>query len=56
MVLLVLRDSPLVADATRAGVDSSKDLLGYVFGYVYRRAAANLRAWLTHAVGSSSAK
>ena len=46
-VSLVLRDSPLVADATRAGVRSSIDSLGYV----YHRAAANLRTRLTHTVG-----
>jgi len=46
-VSLVLRNSPLVADATRAGVQSSIDSLGYV----YHRAAANLRTRLTHTVG-----
>ena len=46
-VSLVLCDSPLVADATRAGVRSSIDFLGYV----YHRAAANLRTRLTHTVG-----
>jgi LacI family transcriptional regulator len=46
-VSLVLRDSPLVADATRAEVRSSIDSLGYV----YDRAAANLRTRLTHTVG-----
>jgi LacI family transcriptional regulator len=46
-VSLVLRSSPLVADATRAGVQSSIDSLGYV----YHRAAANLRTRLTHTVG-----
>jgi LacI family transcriptional regulator len=46
-VSLVLRNSPLVAAATRAGVQSSIDSLGYV----YHRAAANLRARLTHTVG-----
>jgi LacI family transcriptional regulator len=46
-VSLVLRKSPLVAAATRAGVQSSMDSLGYV----YHRAAANLRARLTHTVG-----
>ena len=46
-VSLVLRNSPLVAEATRAGVQSSIDSLGYV----YDRAAANLRARLTHTVG-----
>ena len=46
-VSLVLRNSPLVAAATRAGVQSSMDSLGYV----YHRAAANLRMRLTHTVG-----
>lgn len=46
-VSLVLRNSPLVAEATRAGVQSSIDSLGYV----YHRAAANLRTRLTHTVG-----
>ncbi len=46
-VSLVLRNSPLVAEATRAGVQSSINSLGYV----YDRAAANLRARLTHTVG-----
>lgn len=46
-VSLVLRNSPLVAEATRACVQSSIDKLGYV----YHRAAANLRARLTHTVG-----
>ncbi len=46
-VSLVLRDSPLVAEATRAGVRSSINSLGYV----YHRAAANLRTRLTHTVG-----
>ncbi len=46
-VSLVLRNSPLVAAATRAGVRSSIDSLGYV----YHRAAANLRMRLTHTVG-----
>ena len=46
-VSLVLRNSPLVAAATRAGVQSSIDSLGYV----YHRAAANLRTRLTHTVG-----
>ena len=46
-VSLVLRNSPLVAAATRAGVQSSMDSLGYV----YHRAAANLRTRLTHTVG-----
>ena len=46
-VSLVLRNSPLVAEATRAGVRSSIDSLGYV----YHRAAANLRTRLTHTVG-----
>ena len=46
-VSLVLRKSPLVAEATRAGVQSSIDSLGYV----YHRAAANLRTRLTYTVG-----
>jgi len=46
-VSLVLRNSPLVAAATRAGVQSSIDSLGYV----YHRAAANLRTRLTYTVG-----
>ncbi len=46
-VSLVLRNSPLVAETTRAGVQSSIHSLGYV----YDRAAANLRARLTHTVG-----
>jgi LacI family transcriptional regulator len=46
-VSLVLRNSPLVAAATRAGVQSSINSLGYV----YHRAAANLRTRLTHTVG-----
>ncbi len=46
-VSLVLRSSPLVAEATRAGVQSSIDTLGYV----YHRAAANLRTRVTHTVG-----
>jgi LacI family transcriptional regulator len=46
-VSLVLRNSPLVAATTRAGVQLSMDSLGYV----YHRAAANLRARLTYTVG-----
>ena len=46
-VSLVLRKSPLVAESTRAGVQSSIQSLGYV----YHRAAANLRMRLTHTVG-----
>ena len=46
-VSLVLRKSPLVAEATRTRIESSIDALGYV----YHRAAANLRARLTHTVG-----
>jgi LacI family transcriptional regulator len=46
-VSLVLRKSPLVAEVTRAGVQSSIESLGYV----YDRAAANLRTRLTHTVG-----
>jgi LacI family transcriptional regulator len=43
----VLRKSPLVAKTTRARIESSIDSLGYV----YHRAAANLRGSLTHTVG-----
>ena len=46
-VSLVVRDSPLVAAETRQRVRSSLDALGYV----YDRAAANLRARLTHTIG-----
>jgi len=46
-VSLVLRKSPLVANATRERVESSMDSLGYI----YHRAAANLRARLTHTIG-----
>ncbi len=46
-VSLVLRKSPLVAETTRARIQSSIDSLGYV----YYRAAANLRTRLTHTVG-----
>ena len=46
-VSLVLRNSPLVARPTRERVQSSIDALGYV----YDRAAANLRARLTHTIG-----
>ncbi len=46
-VSLVLRDSPLVAGATRAKVKSSIDALGYV----YDRGAANLRTRRTHTIG-----
>ncbi|HXZ14384.1 MAG TPA: LacI family DNA-binding transcriptional regulator [Roseiarcus sp.] len=46
-VSLVLRNSPLVAKETRAGVQSSIESLGYI----YHRAAANLRTRLTHTVG-----
>jgi len=46
-VSLVLRKSPLVAEATRTRIQSSIDALGYV----YHRAAANLRMRLTHTVG-----
>lgn len=44
---LVLRESPLVADETRALVLASMRKLGYV----YNRAAASLRARRSHAVG-----
>jgi len=46
-VSLVLRNNPLVARATRERVQSSIVSLGYV----YDRAAANLRARHTHTVG-----
>jgi LacI family transcriptional regulator len=46
-VSLVLQKSSLVAEATRARIQSSIDSLGYV----YYRAAANLRTRLTHTVG-----
>ena len=46
-VSLVLRKSPLVAETTRARIQSSIESLGYV----YHRAAANLRTRLTHTVG-----
>src|SRR5271165_3548719 len=46
-VSLVLRKSPLVAELTRARIQSSIECLGYV----YHRAAANLRTRLTHTVG-----
>ncbi len=46
-VSLVLRKSPLVAETTRAQVNSSIDALGYV----YDRVAANLRARLTRTFG-----
>ena len=46
-VSLVLRDSPLVAENTRQRVQEvMKDL-----GYVYHRAAANLRSHKSHTVG-----
>jgi len=46
-VSLVLRDSPLVAEATRARV-----LAGFAaLGYVYNRRAASLRSKRTHTVG-----
>lgn len=44
---LVLRDSPLVAEATRRRVLQSQRELGYV----YNRAAASLRTQRTHTVG-----
>ncbi len=46
-VSLVVRNSPLVASQTRERVRSSLDALGYV----YDRAAANLRSRLTHTIG-----
>src|SRR5579863_4651125 len=46
-VSLVLRNNPLAAKPTRERVQSSIDSLGYV----YDRAAANLRARHTHTVG-----
>jgi LacI family transcriptional regulator len=46
-VSLVLQDSPLVADATRAKVRASMARLGYV----YNRGAASLRTRRSHAVG-----
>jgi LacI family transcriptional regulator len=44
---LVLRNSPLVADATRNQVLASMDELGYV----YNRAAASLRSLQSHTIG-----
>jgi LacI family transcriptional regulator len=46
-VSLVLRKSPLVAEDTRARIQSSISALGYV----YDRAAAKLRSQLTHTIG-----
>src|SRR6478752_3265466 len=46
-VSLVLRESPLVAEPTRARVQASIRELRYV----YDRAAAKLRARLTHTIG-----
>jgi LacI family transcriptional regulator len=46
-VSLVLRKSPLVAEGTRAKIQTSISALGYV----YDRAAAKLRARLTHTIG-----
>ena len=46
-VSLVLRDSPLVADATRERVQAGFAELGYV----YNRRAASLRSRQTHTVG-----
>jgi len=46
-VSLVLRDSPLVAEETRQRVQEAMQNLGYV----YHRAAANLRSHKSHTVG-----
>jgi LacI family transcriptional regulator len=46
-VSLVIRNSPLVAVDTRKRVQSSIDVLGYV----YDRSAANLRSRSTHTIG-----
>lgn len=46
-VSLVLRESPLVADSTRARVQESMARLGYV----YHRGAASLRSKRSHTVG-----
>jgi LacI family transcriptional regulator len=46
-VSLVLRDSPLVAEETRLRVQQAMQNLGYV----YHRAAANLRSHKSHTVG-----
>src|SRR4051812_49167046 len=46
-VSLVLRKSPLVAEATRERVLRAVDVLGYV----YNRGAASLRTQRTHTVG-----
>jgi LacI family transcriptional regulator len=46
-VSLVLRNSPLVAKTTRTRIEASIAALGYV----YDRAAANLRGRLTHSIG-----
>jgi LacI family transcriptional regulator len=46
-VSLVLRESPLVADATRARVQAAITKLGYV----YNRGAANLRTRKTNTIG-----
>lgn len=46
-VSLVIRNSPLVARETRQRVQSCIDRMGYV----YDRAAANLRTRLTHTIG-----
>jgi LacI family transcriptional regulator len=46
-VSLVLRDSPLVADATRAKIRATMEELGYV----YNRGAANLRSQRSKSIG-----
>src|SRR3954468_698674 len=46
-VSLVLRDSPLVADATRSKIRATMEELGYV----YNRGAANLRSQRSKTIG-----